>query len=103
MDFARRIAHHGYNVVKRIGDVAGHVVKRVGEFVSNHHPAIAAVSNVIAQYSGNPTLMKIADNVGKVSNAYSALQNYHKGTHINRDSSINPNVAMGHPVPKKSW
>ena len=90
---ARRASSTFGSALRKVGSVAGHVVKRVGDFVAENHPAIATVSQALARASGNETLKNIANSVSQASNAYSALQNYHKGTHIRQ-----PNVVTGVPV-----
>jgi hypothetical protein len=80
----RRAGNTIGSIARRVGSIGGQVIRRVGQFVEAHHPSIAVVSKAIAEHSGNPTLKKVANGISMASNTYSAIQNYNKGTHLNR-------------------
>ena len=92
-NFFLRAAGVARKVVRHIGQG----IKTFGHFVHNNHAGIATVAQAVAHASGNDQLKSIANGVSMASNAYGALQNYHGGTHLNRQR-FDPNVAIGVPA-----
>lgn len=86
------ISNIGNAIRKRVGQI-GHIVKRVGSFVGKHHATIATGLQGLAHLAGNDKLQAFANGVSQASTAYTALQNYHAGTHIRP-----PTVVTGTPV-----